>query len=265
MFSNVTELKSPFSYIISRGMNDEGVIKIITLPFKDFFWGLENCLGKSPYINLLIILICFGISWWIYVPIHELFHAFGCMLGGGSVTELQISPEYGAAFLKEVFPFVTVGSDYAGQLTGFDTKGNDLIYLLTDFFPFLLTIFIGVPLLRSASKSKPLSAIIKLGIGLPIAFAPFISFSGDYYEMGSIIVSRIADSISSSNQYAVWRSDDVFKLAGELFFSGEPYSATDLVGVIMSFVFGIILIYATYMIGVLWSNLILNSKNKSAE
>lgn len=242
-----------------------GLIKIITLPFEDFFSGLENCLGKSPYINFLIMLICFGISWWIYVPIHELGHAFGCMLGGGSVNELQISPEYGAAFFKEVFPFVTVGSDYAGQLTGFDTKGNDLIYLLTDFFPFLLTIFIGVPLLRSASKSKHLSAAIKLGIGLPIAFAPFISFSGDYYEMGSIIVSRIADSISSSNQYAVWRSDDVFKLAGELFFSGEPYGARDLVGVIMSFVFGIVLIYATYMIGVLWSNLILSTKNKSAE
>jgi len=242
-----------------------GLIKIITLPFEDFFSGLEDCLGKSPYINLLIMLICFGISWWIYVPVHELFHAFGCMVGGGSVTELQISPEYGAAFLKEVFPFVTVGSDYAGQLTGFDTKGNDLIYLLTDFFPFLLTIFIGVPLLRSASKSAPLSAAIKLGIGLPIAFAPFISFSGDYYEMGSIIVSGIADSISSSNQYAVWRSDDVFKLAGELFFTGEPYRAVDIVGVALSFLLGIVLIYATYMIGVLWSNLILGTKNKTAE
>jgi len=199
------------------------------------------------------------------VPIHELGHAFGCMLGGGSVTELQISPEYGAAFLQEVFPFVTVGSDYAGQLTGFNTKGNDLIYLLTDFFPFLLTIFIGVPLLQSASKSKPLSAAIKLGIGLPIAFAPFISFSGDYYEMGSIIVSGITDSIFSSNQYAIWRSDDVFRLAGELFFRGKPYSAIDLVGIILSFILGIVLIYATYLIGVLWSNIILGTKNKSAE
>ena len=199
------------------------------------------------------------------MPIHELGHAFGCMLGGGSVTELQISPEYGAAFLQEVFPFVTVGSDYAGQLTGFNTKGNDLIYLLTDFFPFLLTIFIGVPLLQSASKSKPLSAAIKLGIGLPIAFAPFISFSGDYYEMGSIIVSGITDSIFSSNQYAIWRSDDVFRLAGELFFRGKPYSAIDLVGIILSFILGIVLIYATYLIGVLWSNIILGTKNKSAE
>jgi len=242
-----------------------GLIKIIALPFEDFFSGLEKCLGKSPYINLLIMLICFGLTWWIYVPVHELFHAFGCMLSGGTVTELQISPEYGAAFLRKVFPYVTVGSDYAGQLTGFDTKGNDLIYLLTDFFPFLLTIFIGVPILRSARKSAPLSAAIKLGIGLPIAFAPFISFSGDYYEMGSIIVSGIADSISSSSQYIIWRSDDVFKLAGELFFSGEPYSAIDIAGVIVSFILGFVLIYATYMIGVLWSNLILGAKNKSTK
>ena len=123
-----------------------------------------------------------GASWWIYVPLHELGHAFGCIFGGGTVTELQISPMYGAALLKEFFPFVTVGSEYAGQLTGFDTKGSDLIYLLTDFFPFLLTIFIGVPLLRSAAGSKPIWAAIKLGFGRPIAFAPFISFSGNIAE-----------------------------------------------------------------------------------
>jgi len=242
-----------------------GLMKIIALPFEDFFSGLERCLLKSPYINLILLILCFAASWWVYVPIHELAHAFGCIAGGGTVTELQISPVYGAAFLKEIFPFVTVGSEYAGQLTGFDTKGSDLIYLLTDFSPFLLTIFIGVPLVRSASGSRPLSAAIKLGVGLPIALAPFISFSGDYYEMGSIIVSAIFNAAALSTEYLIWRSDDVFKLAGELFFSGNTYGFIDIIGVTLSFIIGLVLIYATYMIGVLWSNLILKSRNESLE
>ena len=238
------------------------LITILATPFEDFFSGLESCLVKFSPLVIVALLISFVASWWIYVPIHELGHAFGCMLGGGTVTELQVSPMYGAALLKEFFPFVTVGSEYAGQLTGFDTKGSDLIYLLTDFFPFLLTIFIGVPLLRSAAGSKPLWAALKLGFGLPIAFAPFISFSGDYYEMGSIIVSKIGSIISPAVEISRWRSDDIFKLAGELFFSDNPYSTSDILGVILSFLLGIVLIYVTYMLGVLWSNVILGNRNK---
>ncbi|MFA9407791.1 MAG: hypothetical protein ACERKJ_03030 [Candidatus Dadabacteria bacterium] len=238
---------------------------ILALPFEDFFSGLESCLSKVSYFNLLIMILSFIVSWWVYVPLHELGHAFGCILGGGTVSELQISPMYGAAFLKEIFPFVSVGSEYAGQLTGFDTKGSDLIYLLTDFFPFLLTIFIGIPLLRSASGSRPLSAAIKLGFGLPIAFAPFISFSGDYYEMGSIIVSRIGNFLYTTSQFTIWRSDDVFKLAGEIFFSTNPYGLIDILGVILSFILGIILIYATYLLGVFWSRIILGPKKKPSK
>lgn len=235
---------------------------ILATPFEDFFSGLESCLVKFSFPALIVLIICLVASWWIYVPIHELGHAFGCLLGGGTVTELQVSPMYGAALLKEFFPFVTVGSEYAGQLTGFDTNGSDLVYLLTDFFPFLLTIFLGVPLLRSAAGSKPIWAAIKLGFGLPIAFAPFISFSGDYYEMGSIIISRIANTISPALDAIRWRSDDIFKLVGDLFFSGAPYNALDVVGVVLSFLLGIVLIYITYMLGVAWSNIILRSKGK---
>ena len=238
--------------------------EILATPFEDFFSGLESSIAKFSWLALIILIICLVASWWIYVPIHELGHAYGCILGGGTVTELQVSPMYGAAILKELFPFVTVGSDYAGQLTGFDTKGSDLIYLLTDFFPFLLTIFIGVPLLRSAAGSNPIWASIKLGFGLPIAFAPFISFSGDYYEMGSIIVSRIANAVSPAIEAFRWRSDDVFKLIGEIFFDGSTYSAIDILGVLLAFLVGIVLIYATYMLGVIWSNIILGSKNKEA-
>ena len=232
-------------------------LHILALPFEDFFSGLERCIDKVSAAYLILVLISFVVSWWIYVPLHELGHAFGCILGGGTVSELAISPMYGAAFLKEIFPFVTVGSDYAGQLTGFDTKGSDLIYLLTDFFPFLLTIFVGVPLVKSAGRSKPISACFKLGFGLPLAFAPFISFSGDYYEMGSIIVTALVGLVSAGFDVAIWRSDDVFKLAQDLFFSGAPYTAGDIVGVVVSFLLGIVLIYVTYLLGSLFSRLIL--------
>lgn len=229
---------------------------ILVLPFEDFLSALDRALGKSAPVNIALVVITFVAAWWVYVPIHELFHAFGCMLGGGTVTELAISPKYGGAILSKFFPFVSSGSDYAGQLTGFDTGGSDLIYLLTDFFPYLLTVFIGVPLLRSARRSAPLGAGIRLGVSLPVAFAPFISFSGDYYEMGSIIVSRIASVFDPSLEPGRWRRDDLFKLSDELFFSGGAYGAGDVAGVILSFILGIVLIYATYFLGVLFSRVL---------
>jgi hypothetical protein len=238
------------------------LVQILLLPFEDFLSGLDIALGKSPRAGILVIVISFVISWWIYVPIHELCHAFGCILGGGSVSELDISPKYGGAFLSIIFPFVSPGSDYAGQLTGFDTGGNDLTYLLTVCFPFLLTVFIGVPLLRSARHSSPIPASIKLGASLPIAFAPLISFSGDYYEMGSIIVSRIAAFVSPSADISRWRSDDLFKLSGGLFFSGSRYGMEDITIVFFSFILGIAFIYLTYLLGVLWSRVLFDSMNK---
>jgi hypothetical protein len=229
---------------------------ILLLPFEDFLSGLERSIGKSAPINIAVIVVIFVISWWIYVPVHELFHAFGCISGGGTVTELEISPKYGGEILQKILPFVSSGSDYAGQLTGFDTRGSDLIYLLTDFFPYLLTVFIGVPLLRSASRSTPLGASIRLGIALPIAFAPFISFSGDYYEMGSIIVSRAAVLFSPSLDLNRWRSDDLFKLSDGLFFSGGQYGTGDIAGVFLSFILGIVLAYGTYFLGVLFGRIL---------
>lgn len=227
--------------------------KILAAPFEDFFSGLDSGLKTLSPLNFILIFACFIASWWIYVPVHELGHALGCILGGGSVSRLEISPLYGGSLLEKIFPFVSSGSEYAGQLTGFDTYGNDGTYMLTVFLPFLLTIFVGVPLLRSAGGMPPLKACAALGVALPIAFAPFTSFSGDYYEMGSIVVSRIAGALDPSLNSSSWRSDDVFKLAGELFFSGKPYKASDVLGVACSFLLGIVFIYATYMLGVLWS------------
>lgn len=242
----------------------KSVLKIIILPFEDFFSGLDAGLKTVSAANIVLIFALFALTWWIYVPIHELGHALGCIIGGGSVSRLEISPLYGGDVLEKIFPFVYSGSDYAGQLTGFDTNGSDWAYLLTDFLPFLLTIFVGVPLLRSAARSNPLAASVKLGIALPIAFAPFISFSGDYYEMGSIVVSRIAGLIAPAADSIAWRSDDVFKLGNELFFSGRSYTAADVIGVACSFILGVVLIYATYLLGVLWSNALIGIGKKGS-
>ena len=74
------------------------------------------------------------------------------MLTGSTVTTMEIDPKYDAALLTRIFPFIVAGSEYAGRLAGFDTKGSDLIYLATDLLPFVLTIFIGVPLIKPSTR-----------------------------------------------------------------------------------------------------------------
>ena len=157
------------------------------------------------------------------------------------------------------FPFVVVGSDYAGQLSGFDTHGSDLTYLLTDFLPFVLTILLGVPLLRSvrAGRGGPLRNNLALGIAIPVAYAPFISIVGDYYEMGSIAVTDLVAGAAPGFDVDRWRSDDLFKLISELDRSGS-LAAGDVVGIAMSFLVGLILAFATYGLGRLWSRLLVS-------
>jgi hypothetical protein len=227
--------------------------KILVLPFEDFLSALDNAVGRPMPVSVFLIVVSFIVSWWIYVPLHELFHALGCILSGGTVSELDISPKYGGTFLSKIFLFVRSGSRYAGQLIGFDTGGNDLTYLLTVFFPYLLTIFIGVPLLRAARFSSHLGASIKFGVSLPIAFAPLISVSGDYYEVGSIITSRIGAFLFHTANITRWRSDDLFKLSKDIFFSGSPFELGDTIGVLFSFILGVIFIYLTYLLGAAWS------------
>jgi hypothetical protein len=226
------------------------LVDLLVAPLQDYTAALEAAFPRFLPTSALAIVGGFAVSWWIYVPIHELLHAYGCILTGGEVTRLEISPEYGAAWLQTIFPFVAVGSDYAGQLTGFDTHGNDAIYLATDFLPFVLTILIGVPLLRSAGREqeRPLRAAVKLGVAMPVAYAPFISITGDYYEMGSILVSRVASWWVAGVPVERWRSDDLFKLAGEL--SAGDGAAFDVVGLAVAFVVGVVLIYVTYAAGI---------------
>lgn len=228
--------------------------KLISQPLKDYQNALSAAFSKFSYLNLIVLITSAVVSWWLYVPVHELFHAFGCLITGGEVTDLAISRNYGAEFLKELFPFVTVGSEYAGQLKGFDTHGNDLIYLATDFFPYLLTIFIGIPLLKSAFYSKPFTASFKLGISMPVAFAPFISIAGDYYEMGSIVISRIFTTISPEFVVDRFRSDDFFKLSNELLVKGSQTAEfPDYSGISLSLILGILLAFLTYFAGHIFS------------
>lgn len=156
------------------------------------------------------------LGWWLYVPVHELLHVAGCLLAGGEVSRLELAPLYGADLLAEVFPFVVSGSDYAGQLTGFDTGGSDLVYQSTVLMPYVLTVFPGFWLWQRAlaSECPGPGAMLAAGGLLPPVAAPLISLTGDYYESASILVSGLfADA--AGRPLEAWRSDDVFRLIGE--------------------------------------------------
>jgi hypothetical protein len=235
-------------------------------PARDLFSALDSCLHGSPVRDFSIILSSLLLSWWVYVPLHELLHALGCVLGGGSVSRLELSPLYGAALLGKFFSFLYVGSEYAGQLKGFDTFGSDLTYFLTVFFPFFLTVIIGLPLLKSvssASHSSPFCSCMKFGIAIPFAYAPFLSMTGDYYEMGSILISQFAALLSGGPLPLYWRSDDMIHLLRTLFLSGRTARMGDMAGVSASFLLGIVLIYVTYWAGILFSRIAKGLPKKS--
>jgi hypothetical protein len=230
-----------------------GIPGLFAAPLRDYLAALDTCLARGrPAYSVIILLFC-GISWWMYVPIHELLHASGCAIAGGRVSRLEIADIYGASLLNHVFPFVTGGSGYAGRLASFDTGGSDFIYFVTDFFPYLLTIFLGVPLLKSAGHVRPSKCgAARLGLALPVAYAPFISLFGDFYEMGSIFVSKAASHFFAAAPER-WRSDDLVRLARELFFSAVPPKLPDAVVVAASLTLGIAMIFATYWLGTVWT------------
>jgi len=223
------------------------LVRFLRAPVDDYLAALDRVFGAARVLPVLVVLLALAGSWLVYVPIHELLHAYGCIWTGGEVTRLEIDAIYGAALLARVFPFVVVGSAYAGQLTGFDTGGSDLVYLATVFAPFLLTIAVGVPLLCSAARERrPYAAAAKLGVAIPVAFAPAISLPGDFYEIGSILVSRVATWLYPSFDPARWRSDDVVRLAAEL---PGGWSVGDALGIPAGFLVGALLGLATYHAG----------------
>ena len=161
--------------------------------------------------------LAMAVTWFVYVPVHELLHVLGCVATGGTVSELQIQPIYGGALLAELFPFVVAGGGYAGRLSGFDTRGSDLVYLATDLTPSLLSVVIGVPALRLCTRrSRPLL----FGAAVVPSLAPFYGIPGDYFEIGSILTTRATTWLAgggSAPVYASIRSDDVFALIGNVF------------------------------------------------
>jgi hypothetical protein len=220
-------------------------------PLHDFTAAVRRVMPDLGWRTGLAALGATLAAWWIYVPAHELLHAFGCLAGGGSVERLEISSIYGAALLQRVFPFVAVGSEYAGQLVGFDTRGSDWTYFLTVFAPYVLTIFAGVPvLLQLVRRGRPgLGSSLLFGACLPAAYASFANITGDFYEMGSIPVSRAAVALGAGSDPARWRSDDMMRLAGRLAEDGAP-RLLDLVVMAVAFSVGAALAFATYQLGV---------------
>ena len=182
-------------------------------PFDDLYDSIEQLIDcPRAFVAVGIALVSMTATWFVYVPIHELLHVAGCLVTGGEVSVLEIQEIYFGNLLAKMFDFVVVGSEYAGRLSGFDTHGSDLVYLATVFGPYLLTIFIGVPVLRMCSRrSRPLL----FGPGVVIGLAPLYNFIGDYYEMASILTTRAITVLQGGGQppaYGSLRSDDLLSL-----------------------------------------------------
>ena len=231
--------------------------KLFVQPLSD----LAACLNQlaqaqHPFRSLGLVLVVLVVTWFVYVPIHELLHAAGCLVTGGSVSRLEIAPHYGGALLARWVPFVVSGGEYAGRLSGFDTGGSDWVYLATDFAPFVLSVVFGVPFLKaSAARRRP----ILFGIGIVVGLAPFTNLIGDYYEMGSIITTRVLTLIQGGGETAAFvgiRSDDIFKLVGALitnpgglgFRSPGALTAAALL-TLTSLLVGLVLSLITYALG----------------
>ncbi len=232
-------------------------MEFFSQPLRDLVAAMEAQIlrARHPKRALVIVLVAGVASWWVYVPVHELLHALGCYVTGGSVTELQIAPEYGGALFARFLPFVVGNSEYAGRLSGFDTHGSDVIYLATDALPFVLTVFIGVPLLKACARGRRAAL---LGAAFVLGLAPFYCLTGDYYEMGSIVTTRALTWLSGSEtlRFAAFRSDDVVKLVTDIWTQPANFQAGGAGGAVLAgFVVvdgmacGVLLAFATYAAG----------------
>jgi hypothetical protein len=223
-------------------------------PLDDTLGGVER-LASRPTAGALWAGVSWAVlgliaTWYVYVPIHELLHAIGCAATGGTVTTLEIQTQYGGELLAHLFPFVVPGGEYAGRLSDFETHGSDLVYLATDALPYLLSIVIGVPLLRlCARETRP----FLFGAAVILGLAPFYNIPGDYYEMGSIIATHVAGWLGGS--FEGLRSDDVFLLLEQLFTDREQLHlpgdgvTAPLAIIATALGLGVLLAFATYAAG----------------
>src|SRR6185295_16944519 len=216
------------------------LLRPFALPFADVVRGLERCLDRGAK-SLIFVALGLLAGWWIYVPLHELLHAAACLAAGGEVTRLEIDRLYGGVVLARIFPFVVPASDYAGRLAGFDTRGSDWIYLATDLGPFLLALFPGVwALRRTAAAGKGLL----FGASLPFALAPFLSLTGDAYEIGSILVTRLPPWAAPAMR-GLLRGDDLAKKFEQLAsLPSAPWG-----GALLAAGLGVVWAFAVYGLG----------------
>jgi len=225
---------------------------------------------RSPWRALGPAALAMLVTWFVYVPIHELLHVLGCVATGGEVTVLEIAPHYGAELLKRVFPFIQSGSDYAGRLSGFETHGSDLTYLATVFMPFVLSVLIGIPLVKlGAMRRRP----VLFGVAIVVGLAPFYNVPGDYFEMGSILVTRALTIVSGGGQPPAFegiRSDDIYLLLGtyltkpaDLGLAGVGQVLAGGGLILISFVVDVLLAFGTYALGAAWARWLIRSRERS--
>jgi hypothetical protein len=199
-------------------------LKTLLLPwsevFRIMFQPLLTVADRPLWRIFLPLLLSLLVVWFITVPVHELLHVAGCLLTGGEVSELTIQPMYGGVLLAKMFSFVTPGGGYAGQLTGFDTGGSDVCYFVTVWFPFLLTVLLGVSCLTLAAGT---GRSFVHGIGIVHTFLPVASITGDFYEMGSILATRLLGLPVDSRAADLIRGDDLMLVISRVREAGPDY------------------------------------------
>ncbi len=174
-------------------------------PFHTFSLHFSELLaGPDGVKRLILILMGLLLGWWIYVPLHEFLHVAGCLLGGGQVETLHLDPLYGGHIFASLFSFVSAGGEYAGRLTDFDTGESDWVYALAVYSPFCLTLP-GFQLMKWSGNS---SRSLPFGLALPFAFAPVISLTGDFLELGSLALFQPWQGTESIHRSLI--SDDLF-------------------------------------------------------
>ena len=221
-------------------------MKYFTVPWRDLMGGLDQLLARNAGRTFATLALGVAVGWWLYVPAHELLHAAACLASGGEVQRLEIAPLYGGILVARVVPFVVAGGEYAGRLSGFDTGGSDLRYLATDLGPFVLTLFPGVWLLRRAARRRwPLI----WGMAVPLALAPFLSLTGDAYEIGSIVTTNLPAWKSPPELRSLVRGDDV-ALVVETGWNETPKPGISrqrfAAGALLAMIIGVAWAFATY-------------------
>lgn len=152
----------------------------------------------------MLVFVGFLPALWLLVPVHELLHVAGCVLTGGTVSQLQIGPAFGGMLLARVVPWITSGGDQAGRLSGFEPAG-DLSYLATVLLPHVLLAPLGALVCRGAARRRRPAL---WGVGLAAAGQPVASLLGDFYEAASIPLTAAAHGLGAPWAKAL-RGDDV--------------------------------------------------------